>query len=79
MNSISISKLKINPSAVIAQAADYPVMVENHNKVEAYLVGRKLYEKMLDLLEDKLDRYVIKQTDFKKGKSLEKLTTELGL
>lgn len=79
MLNVSISHLKANPSAVIAEATDYPVVVENHNKAEAYLIGKHLYEKIIDLLEDKLDRIEIKKTDFKKGKNLEDVVKELGL
>jgi len=53
MTTISISQLKINPSSVIAQAVDYPVVVENRNKVQAYLVGKTLFEKIIALLKRK--------------------------
>ena len=79
MTTTSISQLKINPSAVIAQASEYPVAVENRNEVQAYVIGKNLYEKMLYLLEDKLDRAVINQTDFTKGKDFEAVAKELGI
>jgi len=51
MTTISISQLKLNPSSVITQALDYPVAVENRNKVQAYLVGKVLFEKIIAFLE----------------------------
>lgn len=79
MTTASISQLKANPSSVIASAADYPVAVENRNTVQAYVIGKALYEKMVELLEDQVDRIAIKQTNFKKGKSFEKVAQELGI
>ncbi len=79
MTTISISQLKINPSSVIAQAADYPVMVENRNKVQAYLVGKTLFEKIIALLEEKEDVAAVKNTDFSKSRNFDDVTQELGL
>ena len=71
MNTTSISQLKVNPSAIISMAADYPVAVENRNKVQAYVIGKLLYEKMIAMLEDKIDRQAIADADFSKGKDFE--------
>lgn len=79
MTTTSISQLKINPSSIIAQASEYPVAVENRNKVQGYVIGKALYEKMVELLEDQVDRIAIKQTHFKKGKRFEKVAQELGI
>lgn len=79
MTTTSISQLKINPSSVIAQASEYPIAVENRNTVQGYIMGKALYEKMIELLEDQVDRIAIKQTNFKKGKSFEKVAQELGI
>lgn len=79
MNTTSISQLKTNPSAVIAQASDYPVAVENRNSIKAYLIGKNLFEKMVQFIEDYSDAIAIKKTDFKKGKDFEKVAQELGI
>lgn len=79
MTTASISKLKINPSAVIAQARDYPVAVHSRNKVQAYVIGKSLYDTMLDLIEDKLDRVALQKADFAKGKDFEAVAKELGV
>lgn len=79
MNTISISQLKINPSKAIEGALDYPVAVENRNKVEAYLLGKDLYEKIVSFIEDYIDRKAINETDFKKGKDFKKVALELNL
>lgn len=79
MNSASISQLKTNPASIIRQAFDYPVAVENRNKVQAYVIGKDLYEKILGLIEDKLDRVAIANTNFAKGKDFESVAKDLGI
>ena len=79
MNTISISQLKINPSSALAQAADYPIAIENRNKVQGYVVGKALFEKIIAFLEDKEDGVAIKNTDFSKGRNFENVAQELGL
>ncbi len=51
-NSISISDLKKNPSAVITQANGEPVVILNHNRPTAYLVPAEAFEIMMEALED---------------------------
>lgn len=79
MDSVSISKLKVNPSKIINQALDYPVAVEKRNQVKAYLIGKELYEKIIAYIEDCLDKLAVKNTDFSKGKDFEKVARELGI
>lgn len=79
MTTTSISQLKINPSSVITQAADYPVAIENRNKVKAYLIGTSLYEKMVVFIEDYIDVQAVKKADFTKGRDFEKIAKELGI
>lgn len=79
MNTISISQLKINPSSAISLAAEYPIKVENRKKVEAYLVGKELFEKLISMIEDKTDDIAVKNTDFSKGKNFEEVAGELGI
>lgn len=69
----------MNPSAVIAQAADYPVAVENRNEITAYLVGKQLFERLTAYLEDKLDAAAVAKADFSKGKDFEKVARSLGI
>ena len=56
MNSISISDLKINPSKAIDFATDFPLAIQNRNKVKAYLLGKDLYEKMVSYIENMIDK-----------------------
>lgn len=79
MNNASISQLKTNPSAVIDQAVDYPVAVENRNTIKAYVIGKNLFEKIVKFIEDYSDIATIRKTDFKKGKDFESVAQELGL
>ncbi|TDP38332.1 antitoxin StbD [Idiomarina aquatica] len=50
--SVSISELKKNPSALIAEASGSPVAVLNHNKPAAYLIPAATYEALMDTIED---------------------------
>jgi antitoxin StbD len=50
--SVSVSELKRNPSAVLAQAEGAPIAVLNHNKPAAYLVPAEAYEALMALVED---------------------------
>lgn len=79
MTTISISQLKTNPSAVITQSLDYPVAIENRNKVKAYLIGKDLYEKLLSFIEDQIDAQAVRSTKVTGAKSLEDVEKELGI
>jgi antitoxin StbD len=50
--SVSVTKLKRNPSAVIDAADGEPVAVLVHNKPSAYLVPAVTYRLMVERLED---------------------------
>ena len=79
MDTISISQLKTYPAGAIAKAIDYPVAVQRRNQVKAYLIGKELYEKLVTLIEDYLDKIAINETDFTKGKAFEKVAAKLGI
>lgn len=79
MINVSISQLKTNPAKVIAQALDYPVAVQKRNRVQAYLVGSELYDKLVSFIEDFVDKQAVEKTDFSKGKDFEKVAEELGI
>lgn len=49
---VSMTDLRRNPSKILDDANDMPVAILNHNRVEAYLLSAKAYEKLLDLLDD---------------------------
>jgi antitoxin StbD len=48
----SISELKKSPTAVIEEADGEAVAILNYNKPSAYLVPTRLYEKMIEIIED---------------------------
>jgi antitoxin StbD len=50
--SVSISELKKNPSALLAQASGSPIAVLNHNKPAAYLIPAETYEALMDMIDD---------------------------
>lgn len=79
MTSTTISQLKVNPSAVIAQSIDYPVAVENRNKIQAYILGKNLYEAMVIFIEDYIDKKAFKNADFSKHRKAEDVFRDLGL
>ena len=49
---VSVSDLKKNPTAIMAQADGQAVAVLNHNKVMAYMVPADAYEAMVERLDD---------------------------
>lgn len=51
-NTISISQLKMNPAAAIAQSMDYPLEVFSKGKSQAYLVGKKMFDSIVEYMED---------------------------
>ena len=79
MNSISISQLKVNPSVAISNALDFPLAVENRNKVQAYILGKDLYEMIVSYIEDASDRKAVEETNFNESRDLETVVEELGL
>lgn len=48
----SISELKKNPMAVVAQGGGFPVAVLNRNQPAFYCVPAEAYEALMDKLED---------------------------
>jgi antitoxin StbD len=48
----SISELKKSPTAILNAASGRPIALLNNNKATAYIVPAKLYEKMIEELED---------------------------
>lgn len=79
MDTISISDLKVNPSKAIGFASDYPVAIENRNKVKAYLLGKDLYEKLVLYIEQIVDRQTVEKTDFNKGRDFEAVAKKLNI
>ncbi|MFO8062721.1 MAG: type II toxin-antitoxin system prevent-host-death family antitoxin [bacterium] len=49
---VSISELKKSPSKVIESSGNEPTVILNHNEPSAYLVPRKLFERIMDALDD---------------------------
>lgn len=50
--SVSISTLKVNPSAAIEAAGGEAVAILNRNSPAAYLVPAKAWEELMERLED---------------------------
>jgi antitoxin StbD len=50
---VSISNLKANPAAVIAEAQERQVAVLNRNKPVAYVISPKVWEAVMDMLDDR--------------------------
>lgn len=81
MTSISVSQLKTNPAAAIDQAIDYPLAVLSRSKVKAYLVGKDLFEKIVEFLENRADRKAVEYAlaHREKARDFEDVAKELGL
>ncbi|RUO59009.1 type II toxin-antitoxin system Phd/YefM family antitoxin [Pseudidiomarina insulisalsae] len=65
--SVSISELKKNPSAILAEASGSPIAVLNHNKPAAYLIPAETYEAIMEVVED-----------YELGKLVEERRAEMG-
>jgi antitoxin StbD len=50
--SASISELKKNPTALLADSDGSPIAILNHNKPTAYLVPAETYEWLMDIVDD---------------------------
>jgi len=59
--SIGITELKKNPSAVIRNAGNAPVVILHHNRPSAYLVSVHRYEAMMDVLDDLALAEIVKE------------------
>lgn len=82
MTTISISEFKKNPASVLTSAEDYPVAVLKRNKTAGYVVGKSMFEKLVNLAEDFFDIKAVeavKESDYKKAIPLDDLIKELNL
>ena len=82
MNSVSISDFKKNPGSILLAAGDYPIAVQKRNKTEGYVVGKAMFEKLIELAEDVIDKKAaasLTKQDYKNAVPLEDLAKELGL
>jgi antitoxin StbD len=58
---VSISDLKRNPAAVIEAARDKQVAILNRNKAVAYVVSPRLWESLLEMIEDYEDFKLVEE------------------
>lgn len=58
---VSISNLKANPAAVIAEAQWRQVAILNRNKPVAYVVSTEVWEYLRDLHEDRQDAELVRE------------------
>jgi antitoxin StbD len=58
---VSISDLKRNPAAVIAEARKHQVAITSRNKPVAYVISPEVWERVVELLEDEADARVVRQ------------------
>jgi len=49
---VSISEFKKSPTALLDKSNGEPVALLNHNKPTAYLIPAKLYEQIIEALDD---------------------------
>ncbi len=69
--SASISELKKNPSALIAQADGEPIAILNHNLPTAYLIPAETYEQIVEKLEDYQLGIIVKERQNEKISAIE--------
>ena len=71
--SASVSELKKNPMGTVAAGDGFPVAILNRNEPAFYCVPAKVYELMLDRLED-LELNAI--ADAREGQAIHKVTLD---
>lgn len=64
----SISELKKNPSKLINESDGSPVAILNHNIAAAYLVPVELFEKMMEMLDERELENLVTKRLFDKSK-----------
>jgi len=69
--SASISELKKNPSALLAEAEGSPIAILNHNIPSAYLIPAETYEWLMDKLEDAELAQIVLDRAHEKGNAIE--------
>ena len=79
MTSLSISQLKVNPAKAILASGDYPVAIENRGEVEAYLVGKDLFERLERYVEDFIHKRAVESADFSTAEDFEEVAKKLGI
>ncbi len=73
----SITELKKSPTKLLNEAHGEPIAILNHNKPEAYLIPAKVYEALMDVLEDAELLNVVKERMKDKDKAIEVDINEL--
>lgn len=76
-NSVSISELKKNPTAVLQNAEGASVAILNHNKPTAYLIPAELYGVIMDIIEDYELIKIAKERESEKGSAVKVNLDEL--
>jgi len=79
MSIITITQLKASPSAALSAADDFPVAIQNRNKTAGYLLGKRLFEKMVALLEDSEDNKNLASIDLTEKMDFEEFANKLGI
>ncbi|MCK5871053.1 antitoxin [Methylococcaceae bacterium CS1] len=75
--SASISELKKNPTALLAEAEGAPIAILNHNIPTAYLIPAETYEWLLEKLEDSELAQIMKERAGEKKYAIEVNLSEL--
>ena len=73
----SITELKKSPTKLLSNAHGDPIAILNHNKPEAYLIPAKVYESLMDMLEDIELAEIVRKRRKDKAKAVEVNIDEL--
>ena len=69
--SISMSEFKKNPAHVLRMAGEKPVAILNHNKPAFYMLTPKLFEALIDSLENRALTKIARRRLVQAGKAIE--------
>ena len=75
--SVNITELKKNPMAVLKRSKGKPIAILNRDVRVAYLVPAKMYEKILDILEDYELAEIVRKRQKQIGKAISVKLEEL--
>ena len=53
--------------------------VLKRNNTAGYVVGMAMFEKLVEFVEDYVDRKAIEEVDYSKGRDFEEIAEELGI
>jgi antitoxin StbD len=68
---VSVSRLKANPAAVVAEASQRPVAILSRNKAVAYVISPEIWDAACDAMEELRDIKLVQERLANPGETIE--------